>query len=420
MNILFLDAYYEPEKIAYTHLERDVIEGLISDGHKIKIICPTPTRGIDKETREKYKNKIFEEKYNGSVEVNRFKAPQEGKNPIVRAFRYFWCNFRTYQIALKSKNVDVVFSNSTPPTQGAISGIVARKLSKKYKKKVSFVYNLQDIFPDSLVNTNLTHNGSVLWKIGRKLEDFTYRHADKIIVISQAFKKNLLAKGVSEKKVEIISNWIDLESVQPVERKDNKLIDEFDLDPSKFLVVYAGNFGAAQGADIVIKAAMELQDYKDIQFVIFGGGPYFEDAREQAKNLDNIFIHELMPQDRISEVYSLGDIALITCKKGTGKAGMPSKTWSIMACNTPIIASFDEESDLADVIRNSGAGVCVNPEDVFALSDAIVKVSERKQKKLDCMELRKYVLKNASKQICVRKYKNSITDLTNIGIRLNS
>ena len=398
MNILFLDAYYEPEKIAYTHLERDLIEGLISDGHKIKIICPTPTRGIDKETREKYKNKIFEEKYNGSVEVNRFKAPQEGKNPIVRAFRYFWCNFRTYQIALKSKNVDVVFSNSTPPTQGAISGIVARKLSKKY----------------------LTHNGSVLWKIGRKLEDFTYRHADKIIVISQAFKKNLLAKGVSEKKVEIISNWIDLESVQPVERKDNKLIDEFDLDPSKFLVVYAGNFGAAQGADIVIKAAMELQDYKDIQFVIFGGGPYFEDAREQAKNLDNIFIHELMPQDRISEVYSLGDIALITCKKGTGKAGMPSKTWSIMACNTPIIASFDEESDLADVIRNSGAGVCVNPEDVFALSDAIVKVSERKQKKLDCMELRKYVLKNASKQICVRKYKNSITDLTNIGIRLNS
>ena len=303
---------------------------------------------------------------------------------------------------------------------GDLSNIVARKLSKKYKKKVSFVYNLQDIFPDSLVNTNLTHNGSVLWKIGRKLEDFTYRHADKIIVISQAFKKNLLAKGVSEKKVEIISNWIDLESVQPVERKDNKLIDEFDLDPSKFLVVYAGNFGAAQGADIVIKAAMELQDYKDIQFVIFGGGPYFEDAREQAKNLDNIFIHELMPQDRISEVYSLGDIALITCKKGTGKAGMPSKTWSIMACNTPIIASFDEESDLADVIRNSGAGVCVNPEDVFALSDAIVKVSERKQKKLDCMELRKYVLKNASKQICVRKYKNSITDLTNIGIRLNS
>ena len=79
MNILFLDAYYEPEKIAYTHLERDLIEGLISAGHKVKIICPTPTRGIDDETRVKYKNVKFEEKYNGSVVVNRFMAPQEGR-----------------------------------------------------------------------------------------------------------------------------------------------------------------------------------------------------------------------------------------------------------------------------------------------------------------------------------------------------
>lgn len=370
MNILFLDAYYEPEKIAYTHLERDLIEGLISDGHKIKILCPIPTRGIDKETREKYKNKKLEEKYNGSVTVNRFKAPQEGKNPIGRAFRYFWCNFRTYQIALKNKNIDVVFSNSTPPTQGAISGIIAHKLSKKYRKKVPFVYNLQDIFPDSLVNSNLTHDGSVLWKIGRKLENFTYRHADKIILISQGFKRNVLAKGVSENKVEVISNWIDLESVHPVERKDNKLIEEFGLDPEKFFVVYAGNFGATQGADIVLKTAKQMSEYDEIQFVIFGGGSYFEDAQREAEGLENVFIHELMPQDRISEVYSLGDVALVTCKAGTGKAGMPSKIWSIMACNTTVIASFDTDSDLAEVICDSGAGNCVEPENANELKEA--------------------------------------------------
>ena len=144
MNILFLDAYYEPETIAYTHLERDLIEGLISDGHKINIICPTPTRGIDQETREKYKNKMLEKKYNGSVTVKRFMAPQEGKNPIGRAFRYFWCNFKTYQIAVKKKDVDIVFSNSTPPTQGALSALVAQRLSKKTGKKVPFLYNLQD------------------------------------------------------------------------------------------------------------------------------------------------------------------------------------------------------------------------------------------------------------------------------------
>ena len=66
--------------------------------------------------------------------------------------------------------------------------------------------------------------------------------------------------------------------------------------------MYAGNFGAAQGADIVLKAAEKLKDISDIQFVIFGGGAYFEDAKREARELDNVFIHELMPQDRISEV----------------------------------------------------------------------------------------------------------------------
>ena len=408
MNILFLDAYYEPETIAYTHLERELIEGLIADGHKVQIICPTPTRGINDEIRRKYKKIKSEKTHEGAVTVNRFSAPQEGKNPIVRAFRYLWCNLRTYQIAIHKKEVDVVFSNSTPPTQGALCGIVAKKLSKRKKQKVPFIYNLQDIFPDSLVNSKLCRQGSVLWKVGRKLEDFTYSHADKIILISQGFKRNVMAKGVIEEKIEIISNWIDLNSVHPVERKDNKLVTEFGLDPNKFMVVYAGNFGAAQGADIVIRVATELSEYQDIQFVIFGGGAYFEDAKQQAENLDNIFIHDLMPQDRVSEVYSLGDVALITCKSGTGKAGMPSKTWSIMACNTPIIASFDTDSDLADVIRNSGAGECVEAENIQALKEAILKFHREMRQNDTKNDLRDFVLNNASKSECVRRFKSCI------------
>lgn len=405
MNVLFLDAYYEPESIAYTHLEKDLIEGLIADGHKIRIICPTPTRGISNEIREQYKKIKSESKYDGAVIVERFWAPQEGKNPLVRAFRYFWCNLRTYQKAIKQRNIDVVFSNSTPPTQGALSGLAEKKLGRKSKKKIPFVYNLQDIFPDSLVNAGFAHKGGLLWKVGRKIEDFTYNHADKIIVISQGFKRNIMEKGVPEEKIDVISNWIDLDSVHPVERKDNTLVSEFGLDPSKFIVVYAGNFGAAQGADIVLKAAKELAREKDIQFVIFGGGPYFEDAKKEAEGFENVIIHELMPQDRISEVYSLGDVALITCKAGTGKAGMPSKTWSIMACNTPIIASFDTDSDLADVIKDSGAGYCVEPGDSTVLAHVIeAAFLEWNSGIYKSLNLREYVRLNASKEICVGRY----------------
>lgn len=405
MNLLILDAYFEPETIAYTHLEKDLLEDLIKGNNRVQIICPVPTRGVSEKVRAEYKGRKEENLYSGKVKVRRFWASHERGNFIARAYRYFWCNLQSYWIGTKRKNIDVVFSNSTPPTQGMLGALVANRISKKYKKKVPFIYNLQDIFPDSLVSTGLTKKGSLLWKIGRKIENYTYQNADKIIVISEGFKRNLLAKGVPKEKIEVISNWIDLNSVHPISREENNLLSEFSIDPKKFLVVYAGNFGASQGADIILKAAEKLKGQPDIQFVIFGGGAYFEGAKRTAETLDNVFVHELMPADRISEVYSLGDVALITCKPGTGNAGMPSKTWSIMACNTPIIASFDTDSDLADVIRDSKAGVCVEPGNVQELLDAIkAKYQLWKLGIKKGHNLREYVKENASKEKCVGRY----------------
>lgn len=411
MNILFLDAYFEPETIAYTHLEKDLLQGIIQKEDRVQVICPLPTRGVSDSIKKEYKRRRHEIIYGGKVEVWRFWAPQEVKNPIIRAIRYFWCNFKSYQIGIKEKNIDVVFSNSTPPTQGMLSVMVARRLSKKYKKKVPFIYNLQDVFPDSLVNTGMTKKGSLFWKIGRKIENYTYKNVDKIIVISKGFKNNIMEKGVPEEKIEVISNWIDIDAVQPINKDNNTLYEEFGISRDKYIVLYAGNFGAAQGADIILKVAERLKDETDIEFVIFGGGAYFEEAKAQAAALPNVIINGLLPQTRVSEVYSLGDVALICCKPGTGNAGMPSKTWSIMACNTPIIASFDTDSDLADVIRTSGAGQCVEPGNVEKLTEAILNEFNKKTIQLN---LRGFVKRYASKEVCVSRY---IDEISNAAMR---
>lgn len=397
MNILFLDAYFEPEQIAFTHLEHDLLEGLVNAGHEVYVVCPTPTRGVSKEVAEEYSKKKEEDLYGGHVHVRRFSAPQEGKNPILRAFRYFWCNLRTYQIGRKTKRIDAVFSNSTPPTQGLIAGKVAKKL------KVPFIYSLQDVFPDSLVNTGMTTAGSLIWKIGRKIEDKTYRLAARIIVIGESIEKNLTKKGVSTEKVDVISNWIDLDAVQPIERAQNTLFDEYGIDRSKFVVVYAGNLGEAQGVEVVLEAAKLLSDHPDIQFVIFGGGARFQDISNRVKQegIRNIFITGLQPQNRVSKVYSMGNVALITCKPGTGNAGMPSKTWSIMACNTPIVASFDRGSELESILNKAKTGICTDPLNANELAESIMAVKEQS---ISFGDPRSYVRENASKETCVRRY----------------
>lgn len=403
MRVLFVNAYFMPETIAFSHLEKDLIEGLISAGHEIEVICPTPTRNVTDAVYEQYKSIKQEELYGGKVHVKRFSAPREGKNPLIRAFRYFWCNLREYQIGKKYKGIDAVFAVSTPPTQG----LLAAKLGKKLR--CPFIYSLQDIFPDSLVTTGLAKEGSLLWKIGRKIEKNTYEHTNRIIVISESCKRNLLNKGVPESKLTLISNWVDIEQIKPIPRSENKLIPEFDIDPQKFLVVYAGNFGAAQGADIVLKVAEKLFAEKDIQFVIFGGGAEYPAAVEYVKNnnLSNVLIHPLLSLDRVSEVYSLGDVALITCKTGVGNSGMPSKTWNIMACNTPIIASFDTSSDMAKVLESSGVGKCVEAGNVDALVQEILQIRHNYQSKCDT---RLYVLEHADRKRCVSLYIDQFMD----------
>ena len=173
MKILRLAPYFTPEQISSTHLTNDLEQALCAAGFYTEVYCPTPTRGISSEVRAKYKKIKYEEQAGGKIIIHRFSMFREGRNPIGRALRYFLVNLIQYRKGSRAKDVDVILAGSTPPTQGLLCSLVKKKLSRKYKKPVPFVYNLQDIFPDSLVNARMTKKGSFIWKIGRKVEDFT-------------------------------------------------------------------------------------------------------------------------------------------------------------------------------------------------------------------------------------------------------
>ena len=395
MRILMLKDYFYPEQCAGISLAQDLIKEFCENNHSVEVFTPIPCRGITSDIRTKYRNKKIE--HHGNATIHRYWLPYEKSSVLSRALRYFLQNIIQVWKGLRCP-CDVILLGSTPPTMGLVGTIL-----KKIKRK-PFVYNLQDIFPDSLVTGNITHKGSVIWKIGSLVEKITYKNADHIIVISESFKQNLLNKGVPEEKITVVSNWIDVDEIYPVKKENNKLYEEFSISRDKFLVVYAGNFGAAQGADVILKSAEQLKKYDDIQFVIFGGGAEFSTAKKIVADheLLNVIIHDLLPSERVSEVYSLGDIALITCKKGVGKAGMPSKTWSIMACNTPIVASFDVGSELDLIVTSANAGICIDPENSEKLVETILQCKEGKTQSMNIG--RKYVMNYASKTICAKKY----------------
>ena len=430
MRILYFPAYFFPEKAASSYLNENRNQAFADAGFDMVVYAPTPTRGITEEEYQEYRKRTFEKMYDEKLEVHRFKMFREGKNPLMRVLRYFLVSMLQFYYGVRAKNVDMIYVASTPPTQGALAALV-----KKFKHK-PFVYNLQDIFPDSLVGTGLAKKGGLLWKIGRVIENFTYRNADKIIVISEDFKRNIMAKGVPEEKIEVIYNWVDEEAVVDVSREENKLFDKYGLDRSKFYVTYNGNIGLTQNMDMLLEVAKELQQScgssspmgvqsaearsmqqscgssnpadgsKDIHFVLVGEGAYKAEVKKRIKEqgITNVTLLPFQPYEDISHVFSLGDVSLVISKPGVGANSVPSKTWSIMSASRPVLANFDE-NELKTIIENNHCGIFTKAGDKKAFKEAILKLYHNPEL---CKKYGRngsqFVMENLTKEVGTKKY----------------
>lgn len=433
MNLLYIKAYHDPEDIASSYLTKNVIEAFNASGIRVFIYTPTPSRGVTKEVRRKYKQIRVESQNDGKLIIRRFKLFPESSNVLFRIVRYFLlCLIELFMSLFykESKRCSVLYAPSTPPTIGAIAGLVKIFSNKK------FVYNLQDIFPDSLVGTGLAKKEGLLWKIGRVIENFTYRNADKIIVISEDFKRNIMAKGVPEEKIVVVYNWVDEEAVVDVPREENKLFDKYGLDRSKFYVTYNGNIGLTQNMDMLLEVAKELQQScgssspagvqsaearsmqqgcgsnypadgsKDIHFVLVGEGAYKAEVEKRIKEqgISNVTLLPFQPYEDISHVFSLGDVSLVISKPGVGANSVPSKTWSIMSASRPVLANFDE-NELKTIIEDHHCGIFTKAGDKEAFKEAILKLYHNSEL---CKEYgrngRQFVMDNLTKEVGTRKY----------------
>ena len=406
MKLLYLMSYAAPEKAASNYLGQNRNEAFVKQGWKINLYVPTPCRGLSKEERKKYCTKQYrrEEKLSGGLIIHRFSMYSEGRNPIFRAIRYMLVSISHFFIGIfskEAKSCDLIFTNSTPPIQGAIAAIV-KKFTKQY-----FVYNLQDIFPDSLVGTGLAKKDGFLWKIGRVIENFTYRNADKIIVISEDFKRNIMAKGVPEDKIVVVYNWVDEEAVKHVPREENVLFERYGLDKNKFYITYSGNIGLTQNMDLLLEVAKELETTEsEIQFVLIGEGAYKKRVQEiiAEQNIGNVTLLPFQPYEDISHVFSLGDVGLVISKPGVGENSVPSKTWSILSASRPVLANFDE-NELKSIVNNNQCGIFTKAGDKEAFKKAILDLYQDRAR---CEQLgrngRDFILKNLTRAVGTQKY----------------
>lgn len=358
MKILISSFVYFPEEIGIR--EHNLASGLVKLGHEVWVITGLPSYPIGL-VYDGYKKKSKKWEIVDGVKI--FRVPfigERGKSPIKRISRFLLFSILTLR-TVYSQNLqpDIVRAN-----QLGLPGYLISKF-----KRVPLYLEVQDMWPEWSKTTNFSMS-NLLYKILDWQQRKIYQNSYQITTISKRFKQYLESKGVPSRKITIISNWAGSNSFRVVS-KDLDL-GKKEAFIGKFIIMYAGNIGSAQGIDNLLKSALLLKEKSEIQFIVIGEGIEKKDLENQARNLElnNVrFLGKKSP-DELVEYLAWAELLYLPLRKDpVFEVTIPSKTFTYLACGRPILASAN--GDVADLVSELDVGIVVPPEDPEALTSAI-------------------------------------------------
>jgi colanic acid biosynthesis glycosyl transferase WcaI len=370
MKILLITMYFAPDPAANSVIMTELVEHLLGLGHDVTVVTTFPHYDTNHIWPE-YRGKLVQrDTYHGAQIVRTYiYVPQDKTSLFGRLLNYVSFNVLSTLGGLCCKHFDAILAPSPPLTIGLSAYIISRL------RRVPFVYNVQDIYPDIAIRLGVLTNPRLI-RFFQWLERFVYRKAAGVTVLSEGFRQNLLRKGVADEKVHIIPNFIDVDFVKPLP-KANAFARAYGLD-DKVVVMYAGNIGLSQGLDSVLEVARLLHNEPEIRFVIVGNGAAKKDltARAVWMQLDNVLFLPFQPRESVPEMYASADISLVCLRDGIGNESVPSKAYTIMASARPLVAAVGAEAETRQLIADADCGVAVDSGNPAQLADAIRKLAQ--------------------------------------------
>lgn len=230
--------------------------------------------------------------------------------------------------------------------------------------------HVQDFEMDAAFALGFFTDGKLMLRLARNIERWLLFRFDHISSISENMVRLLLQKGVQKERAYFFPNWVDVQSIYPLETP-NPLRTEFGIGEEKKIVLYHGNMGYKQGLDTVIESARLLEDSApDILFVLCGEGAERTHLETLANGLSNLIFVPLQPAEKLNELANLADIHILPQRKEAADLVMPSKLTTMLASGKPVIACVASGTQIERVV--SPVGKILPPEDAQTLSTAIL------------------------------------------------
>ena len=365
MRILFLTHYFPPEVNApATRTYEHAREWVKDENIEVTVITNNPNHpeGV---LYEGYENRWFKKEVIDGIEVIRVKTyPVPNKGFFNRSINFSFYMLMAQVGSLFVDKPDVVIATS-PQFLCVFSGYFVSLF-----KKVPFVFELRDLWPESIVAVGAMKRNFII-RFFEEVVLFLYKRSALIISLTDSFKEYLIKKGIDAEKITVIKNGVDLDNFKREKIYVEKCKKDFGVEGKK-VISYVGTLGMAHALDKVLDCAKNLETMKNLHFFIVGSGAEKGalEKKKERENIKNVTFVGQVSKEEVKKYYAISDIGLVTLKKDERfKSVIPSKIFEYMAMEIPIIISVAGET--RQIVEESGGGIYVEPENIDQMTEAL-------------------------------------------------
>ena len=365
MRLLILTQYYPPEIGAPQNRLHELAVRLKSNGMDVEVLTAMPNYP-KMEIFEAYKKGKIKEEVIDGIPVHRARIfVSHSKGIIARLLNYFSFVFTSYFRGVKLRKFDFLMVESPP----LFLGYSAIRLSRKLNAKL--IFNVSDLWPESAEKLEIVTNNRLL-KLAYNLEAKCYKKSHIITGQTNGIVQDIINRFPS-KKVYWLPNGVDLdyynpEIIQPVGfRQKNGFLD------TDVLFFYGGILGHAQGLQIILQAAKQLETYREAQFILQGDGPEKQMLEQLKKDLGlkNVHFLQAVSKTDMPGVLKEIDVALVPLRKlDLFQGAIPSKIFEALSMEIPLLLGVDGEAR-THFIEKAKAGLFFEPENSLDLSNKV-------------------------------------------------
>jgi glycosyltransferase involved in cell wall biosynthesis len=358
-RILILSIYHDPEPIPKTG---ELARELHRRGHQVTVVTAFPHYPSG-DLYPGYRLAPWTWETRDGIRILRtFIFPYHGRRGSLRILNYVSWMLSSIQAAWLAPACDVIYVWHPPLTVGVSAWLIAKL------KGVRFVYDVQDLWPESALASGLMRPGRLVDTLYR-LADWVYARAPRILVVSDAAAEHLRQRGVDPSKIAVAPHWVD---TAPFERPSSRDVRAEFGWTGRFVVMFAGNLGMVQGLETVIEAAALLRDRPDVLFVLVGDGSDRARLESMAasRQLPNVQFAGRHAADTMPDFFRAADALVVHLRPSEiADHAVPTKILSYMAAARPVIGATSGAA--AELIRAANAGVVCAPGDPAALAAAV-------------------------------------------------